>query len=313
MLAASLAAWVPVFIAMPTSAWARAGASLVPSPVIATRRPRCCCSRISSILRSGVASARKSSTPGLARDRGGGARVVARDHHGADAHRPEAREPLGDAELHHVLQVDDAEDLARRRRPRAACRRSRRCAPTPTSRSAGTAPPCARTHCTTASTAPLRYSWPSRLQPLMRVWALKGTNFARPASSAASAARVALPHQLHDRAPLGRLVGGARQVGRRRQRVGRRRPPTGSSSVASRLPIVIVPVLSRSSTSTSPAASIARPDIASTFFWISRSMPGDADRREQPADRGRDQAHEQGRSPPAPRARPRRRARAGRA
>ena len=43
--------------------------------------------------------------------------------------------------------------------------------------------------------------------------------------------------------------------------------------MASRFPIVIVPVLSRSSTSTSPAASIARPDIASTFFWISRSIP----------------------------------------
>ena len=37
MLAASFAAWVPVFIATATSAWASAGASLVPSPVIATR------------------------------------------------------------------------------------------------------------------------------------------------------------------------------------------------------------------------------------------------------------------------------------
>ena len=37
MLAASLAADVPLFIARPTSDWARAGASFVPSPVIATR------------------------------------------------------------------------------------------------------------------------------------------------------------------------------------------------------------------------------------------------------------------------------------
>ena len=37
MFPASLAAWVPVFMATPTSAWARAGASLVPSPVMATR------------------------------------------------------------------------------------------------------------------------------------------------------------------------------------------------------------------------------------------------------------------------------------
>ena len=54
-----------------------------------------------------------------------------------------------------------------------------------------------------------------------------------------------------------------------------------------------MPVLSSSSTSTSPDASTARPDIASTLRWTSRSMPGDADRREQGADRRRDQRDEQ--------------------
>ncbi len=44
-------------------------------------------------------------------------------------------------------------------------------------------------------------------------------------------------------------------------------------SVAMRLPSVIVPVLSSSSTSTSPAASTARPLVASTLRRISRSMP----------------------------------------
>jgi hypothetical protein len=39
MLPASLAAWVPEFMATATSAWASAGASLVPSPVMATSRP----------------------------------------------------------------------------------------------------------------------------------------------------------------------------------------------------------------------------------------------------------------------------------
>ena len=63
MFPASRAAWVPVFMATPTSAWASAGASLVPSPVIATMRPVACCSLISASLASGVASARKSSTP----------------------------------------------------------------------------------------------------------------------------------------------------------------------------------------------------------------------------------------------------------
>ena len=39
MLPASLAACVPEFIATATSAWARAGESFVPSPVMATSRP----------------------------------------------------------------------------------------------------------------------------------------------------------------------------------------------------------------------------------------------------------------------------------
>ena len=44
-------------------------------------------------------------------------------------------------------------------------------------------------------------------------------------------------------------------------------------SEAMRLPRVMVPVLSSSSTSTSPAASTARPLMASTFLRSSRSMP----------------------------------------
>ena len=42
-------------------------------------------------------------------------------------------------------------------------------------------------------------------------------------------------------------------------------PGSGTNSVAWRLPKVIVPVLSSSSVCTSPAASTARPDIASTL------------------------------------------------
>jgi hypothetical protein len=66
MLPASLAAWVPVFIATATSAWASAGASLVPSPVMATSRPSLWYLRIMLSFASGVASARKSSTPASA-------------------------------------------------------------------------------------------------------------------------------------------------------------------------------------------------------------------------------------------------------
>jgi hypothetical protein len=50
-------------------------------------------------------------------------------------------------------------------------------------------------------------------------------------------------------------------------------PRTGRNSLACRLPIVIVPVLSSSRVFTSPAASTARPDTASTLRCTSRSMP----------------------------------------
>ena len=50
-------------------------------------------------------------------------------------------------------------------------------------------------------------------------------------------------------------------------------PGIGMNSVASRLPSVIVPVLSSSSTSQSPEASTARPERASTLRRTSRSMP----------------------------------------
>ena len=50
-------------------------------------------------------------------------------------------------------------------------------------------------------------------------------------------------------------------------------PDSGTKSAACRLPRVMVPVLSSSSVLTSPAASTARPDIASTLRCTSRSMP----------------------------------------
>jgi len=58
MLPASLAAWVPEFMATPTSACARAGASFVPSPIIATSLPPCCSLRIYPSFASGVAPRR---------------------------------------------------------------------------------------------------------------------------------------------------------------------------------------------------------------------------------------------------------------
>ena len=122
MLPASLAACVPVFMATATSACASAGASLVPSPVIATSRPCAWCSRISCSLASGVASARKSSTPASA--------AMAAAVSGLSPvimtvlmpmRRSSPKRSL-DAALDDVLQLDDAEH------PRAVAHHQRRAA-----------------------------------------------------------------------------------------------------------------------------------------------------------------------------------------
>ena len=61
--AASMATSVPEPMAMPTSAWARAGASLMPSPTMATSRPSACSRLISAAFCSGSTSASTRSTP----------------------------------------------------------------------------------------------------------------------------------------------------------------------------------------------------------------------------------------------------------
>ena len=113
----------------------------------------------------------------------------------------------------------------------------------------------------------------------MRVCAVNGTSTRVVGLDRGDA--VVLGAQPHDRPALGRLVGEAREQRRRRELVLGHVVDRRCSSVASRLPIVIVPVLSSKRVETSPAASTARPDIASTLCCTSRSMPGDADRRQQ--------------------------------
>ena len=78
--------------------------------------------------------------------------------------------------------------------------------------------------------------------------------------------------QDHDRAAFGGFIGQGSQLGGIGQAL-RRDARRGMKSVAMRLPSVMVPVLSSSSTSTSPAASTARPLVAMTLRRISRSMP----------------------------------------
>ena len=71
MSAASMATSAPVPIAMPTSAAASAGASLMPSPTIATMRPSACSRATAAALSAGRTSARTRSAgmPTCARDR----------------------------------------------------------------------------------------------------------------------------------------------------------------------------------------------------------------------------------------------------
>ena len=92
-------------------------------------------------------------------------------------------------------------------------------------------------------------------------------------SRSGSAQSVFALGERHDRAAFRRFVGKARRAARPRRDPRVRTPATGMNSVAMRLPKVIVPVLSSSSVSTSPAASTARPEVAITLKRISRSMP----------------------------------------
>ena len=94
MLPASLAAWVPVFMATATSAWARAGASLVPSPVMATRRPPRLVLADELELGLGRGLGEEVVDARLGGDGGRGQRVVAGDHHRLDAHPPQLGEAL---------------------------------------------------------------------------------------------------------------------------------------------------------------------------------------------------------------------------
>ena len=124
-----------------------------------------------------------------------------------------------------------------------------------------------------ASTAPLRIEEPPVSTPLMRVCAVNGMK------SRLQLRQVARRGCRISPWPAPRSSG--LPASRRRARPAAPRPPvpardtprTGLNAVAWRLPSVMVPVLSSSRVSTSPAASTARPDIASTLKRTSRSMP----------------------------------------
>ncbi len=130
----------------------------------------------------------------------------------------------------------------------------------------------ARTWATTASTAPLR-SWSfSIFTPLMRVCALNRMNCAwRGAMS-----RPRMPYFCLASTTMERPSGVSSESDASCAASASSRsltPGRAMNSEAWRSPRVMVPVLSSSSVSTSPAASTARPDMASTLKRTSRSIP----------------------------------------
>ena len=277
MLPASLAACVPVFMATPTSAWARAGASLVPSPVMATRCPAACSSRMRASFISGVAWARKSSTPASA--------AMAAAVSGLSPVIITVRMPMARSwakrSLMPPLTTSFRKITPRVWAPSATTRGVppwREMLSTAAVTADGKAPPCDSTQALTLAAAPLRMTragWPplaARSTPLMRVWAVNGTKVAvagarsRPRRPNLSLARTTMLR------PSG--VSSARDASwAASASCSRVMPGAGRKSAAWRLPSVMVPVLSRRSTSMSPAASTARPEVARTLRWRRRSMP----------------------------------------
>ena len=113
-LAVSIATSVPAPIAMPMSACASAGASLTPSPTIATSLPSACSCLTWPALSAGSTSAKTRVDPQLARDRLGGARVVAGDHHRLDAQLLELGDRLARGRLDRVGHGDQPGRAGRR-------------------------------------------------------------------------------------------------------------------------------------------------------------------------------------------------------
>src|SRR5580658_10213305 len=134
-----------------------------------------------------------------------------------------------------------------------------------------------------ASVAPLRIWRPSKLTPDMRVSALKVTN-------SASSAAMSRPRRLYFslasttiERPSG-VSSASEDSCAASASVASSTPGAGMNAVAWRLPRVMVPVLSSSKTSTSPAASHGQHIVLHQTVHA-----GDADGGQQPSDRGGDE------------------------
>ena len=109
--------------AMPRSAWARLGASLTPSPIMATRAPEACRRRMCSIFCSGVASAIHSIGADGIGSAGGGGAGVAREQHGADAARAQGRAQADGFGTNRIAEGERTRGRRHPSRSRRPCRR----------------------------------------------------------------------------------------------------------------------------------------------------------------------------------------------
>ena len=110
--AASFAAGVPEFIATPDIGLRQRRRVVRPVAAHRDQPPARLFAADQVQLHLGRRLGQKIVHPGLGGDGGGGQRVVAGDHHGADAHGAQFGEALAHAGLDDVLQVDRAKDLA---------------------------------------------------------------------------------------------------------------------------------------------------------------------------------------------------------
>ena len=114
-----MATSAPVPMAMPRSAWASAGASLIPSPTIATIAPPACSRSIAAALSAGRTSAtiRSGPIPTCGADGLRGLPPVPGQHPDLDAGAPQPLHRLGGAGLDGVGEADDADRAAVARDP----------------------------------------------------------------------------------------------------------------------------------------------------------------------------------------------------
>ena len=293
MLPASRAACVPVCMATPTSAWASAGASLVPSPHMAMRRPP-------GLLLADVGElvlrrrlGEEVVDAGLRGDRRGGERIVAGHHDGADAHGAQRGEALLDAGLDDVLQMDDAEQPAVRRRRPAACRPSVATRSTAWRNSAGVVLERRRRGSAGSNRPRLCGSSAGAIStPEMRVWAAKGMTLASGRIELGLGETVVALGERDDRAAFRRLVGEAGE------RARPRRGPSVDAGDRQELRRHAVAEGDRAGLVEQQRVDVARrlDRAARGGDDVEADQPvhaGDADRGQEAADGRRDQADEQ--------------------